>query len=233
MDEVYKDQVCQVIKEEIDKEYDSPVITWEMIKMPVRGFTIKYASRRKKHRSKRLKALTKQAKQLEEKLGTSIDEEKAIDEENYQNYIDTMKEIEEINSEQTQGAMLRCKLNCLEYREKNNKYFSQLEKYNFNKCNLNKLRSSEGELLISQKEVVEELARFFKDLYKRGPHSADEMYLNDLEFPKLSERDKAWLDRVIDIDEIEASMRHMKPNKCPGTDGLPVEFFRTFGMRLR
>ena len=123
-DELYKDQVHQVIKEEIDKEYDSPVITWEMIKMSVRGFTIKYTSRRKKHRSKRLKALTKQAKELEEKLGTLIDEEKAIDEENYQNNIDTTKEIEEINSEQTQGAMLRCKLNWLVNGEKNSKYFS-------------------------------------------------------------------------------------------------------------
>ena len=73
-----------------------------------------------------------------------------------------------------------------------------------------------------------ELVRFFKDLYKTGPHSADETYLNNLESPKLSEREKAWLDRVIDTNEIAASIRCMKPNKCPGTDGLPVEFFRTF-----
>ena len=49
-----------------------------------------------------------------------------------------------------------------------------------------------------------------------------------LQSPKLENLDHLALDRVLDQDELEAAMRQLKSNKSPGSDGLPVEFYKWF-----
>ena len=53
--------------------------------------------------------------------------------------------------------------------------------------------------------------------------------LNDLQdVPKLSDRTKQELDRVIDLDEIEQTVKSLKSNKCPSTDRLVSEYYQVF-----
>ena len=63
----------------------------------------------------------------------------------------------------------------------------------------------------------------------------DNRYLDTIreKVPKLSQRDKSKLDRVFDMEELETNIRQLKPNKCPGEDGFPVEFFRCFWQLLK
>ena len=65
-------------------------------------------------------------------------------------------------------------------------------------------------------------------LYASEEHESDQEYLNSLNTTKVTPLDKIKLDRVIDMDEVRSAMLAMKKGKSPGTDGLPVEFYRTF-----
>ena len=81
--------------------------------------------------------------------------------------------------------------------------------------------------------ISKKLILFFKDLYTSGPHTADPQYLIDRRLPQLSHQDRQWLDRVLDQDEIENSIKTMQLRKSPGTDGLNVEFYQCFWEQLR
>ena len=58
----------------------------------------------------------------------------------------------------------------------------------------------------------------------------DETYLQDLDIDKLSGRQQRELYRVLDM---ELAIKGMKNNKSPGTDGLPVEFYKTFWNKIK
>ena len=53
-------------------------------------------------------------------------------------------------------------------------------------------------------------------------------FLDQVQFPKLSDDSKAELDKPISRSEILASLKELKFNKTPGYDGLPVEFYVVF-----
>ena len=47
------------------------------------------------------------------------------------------------------------------------------------------------------------------------------------------EADKNSMDRVLDLEDLESAMRQLKSNKALGTDGFPVEFYRTFWDKIK
>ena len=75
---------------------------------------------------------------------------------------------------------------------------------------------------------MKEQAKFYQDLYTTNLQETQDFYLDRLESPKLTDREILWLDRVIDMDKLSTAMRQLKNNKSPGTDGLPVEFYKKF-----
>ena len=56
-------------------------------------------------------------------------------------------------------------------------------------------------------KIKAELYRFFKNLYTSDVHTADPTYLEDINLLQFSLRDREWLDRVLDLDEIEDSIK--------------------------
>lgn len=55
-----------------------------------------------------------------------------------------------------------------------------------------------------------------------------EDYVQDLNLPQIAPLDKQALDRSITVDEIKYALTQLNTNKCPGTDGLPPEFYSRF-----
>ena len=54
------------------------------------------------------------------------------------------------------------------------------------------------------------------------------VFFADLNLPQLTERDRDFLEAPIKIEEISQAIRSMPPNKSPGRDGLPADFYTTF-----
>ena len=81
--------------------------------------------------------------------------------------------------------------------------------------------------------VLKEMLRFYQELYTSSQIELDPSYLLGLEHTTVEHQDKLFMERVLDTDEIISAIKQMKPNKAPGTDGLPIEFFRVFSSKIR
>ena len=54
-------------------------------------------------------------------------------------------------------------------------------------------------------------------------------FLQQIIFPTISQETKSTCDAKITLDEIKEAINDLPNNKTPGTDGLPIEFYKFFG----
>lgn len=76
---------------------------------------------------------------------------------------------------------------------------------------------------------------FFKDLYNsESAHFIEDQvrFLNDLQFPLISEEDKTYVDRTLEESEILESISVLKNGKSAGPDGLPFDINKLFKNKL-
>ena len=108
-----------------------------------------------------------------------------------------------------QGALARCKVDWLQSGQKNMSYFLRMEKHRGNSRNIRRLRINEMVTTTNEEKIKAELYRFFKNLYTLDVHTADPTYLEGINLPQLSLRDREWIDRFLDLDEIEDSIKNV------------------------
>ena len=77
---------------------------------------------------------------------------------------------------------------------------------------------------------MNEIKKFYEDLFtKRKDINSFNFYSNlYLNHKKLSEEESASCEGPLTLNECTSSLNSMSLNKSPGSDGLPVEFYRTF-----
>jgi hypothetical protein len=56
----------------------------------------------------------------------------------------------------------------------------------------------------------------------------DQFFINDNNIPKLDEEDRELCEGKISEGECVEVMKTFKNEKSPGTDGLPIEFYKIF-----
>ena len=120
--------------------------------------------------------------------------------------------------------------------KKSTKYFFNLEKQKTAKKNsIKTLLKEDGSYTKSAAEVIEEGYLFNKDLYKKEIGVKDEIieYLKQVNnLRSLSENEAECLEGKFTIKECEQALKNMKTNKSPGSDGIRVEFYKTFWHHL-
>ena len=57
-------------------------------------------------------------------------------------------------------------------------------------------------------------------------------FLEKYNFPKLNQEEIENLNRPITSKEIKTIIRNLPPNKSPGSDGFPAEFYQKFREEL-
>lgn len=127
------------------------------------------------------------------------------------------------------GAILRSKAYWAIESDKNTKYFLELEKYRQNNNCIKEIKNSEGTLLSNTDEILDEVHKFYKDLYsctEIDKNSANELLENVSE--RVNDEDMEMLESDITMDEIKSALFTMAKNKSPGPCGLTVEFFCKF-----
>ena len=90
--------------------------------------------------------------------------------------------------------------------------------------------SDKANELTSDCEILQHCATFYENLYNRE-YVPGKLYSNFSDIPmdkRLSEEDRAVLDRDVEISELELALRAMKKEAAPGYDGLTVPFYLTF-----
>ncbi|XP_069840927.1 CD63 antigen-like [Dendropsophus ebraccatus] len=96
------------------------------------------------------------------------------------------------------------------------------------------IKNQEGSMVRDLEGITEVFAGFYKELYRsRWQEGLDlDDYFSILEMPKLLEEQKQWLDRPIEIEELQETLRGMPLGKTPGPDGLPSEVLKVTGVAL-
>ena len=139
------------------------------------------------------------------------------------------KEIELHIERITQQAAFRAHATIIKDHEKNSKYFFALEKKNYNKKVMAKLR--DGKQIISKpKEILEKQKQFYEELYTTNPEV--KFTLTNNTNIRLTQEDRIALDQPIQLSEVAKAIQSLKRNKSPGYDGLTTEFYQFFGNKL-
>ena len=137
--------------------------------MEIRASTIIFAKTKAKQRRNEEKDLLLRLNLLQEKLRSSFSEETKVEMDRVK------KELANIVSTKTRGAMTRRKAQWYEFGEKN-EYFYNLEKINHKKKHITSLTNGDSNIVHDPKQILEEEERFFKEIYQAkdvSPESAN------------------------------------------------------------
>jgi len=198
----------------------------EMLHMKIRQITIPYCSQKKKERNNRKNSISLQIQILQE-----------INDQNHSDLLtevlhDLNMQLEEIRKYELNGILIRTRAKWIEDGEKPSKYFCSLEKRNFVNKSINKLVCSSGRELYHQDEILTEIKLFYANLYRSRDDELEDIDLQNLlgqyDVSKLSEDQKSKLDLDISKEEILSTLKNMKNDKTPGTDGFSAEFYKFF-----
>ena len=120
------------------------------------------------------------------------------------------------------GAQFRSKVQFIEEGERSTSYFLGVEKHRQNHNMIKAL--TKNRITHTEDADILNIARAF---YNGSIRDID-AYLDQIQLPALTEDRQNLCDHAISLVECEVALGNMKPNKSPGDDGLPMEFYRTF-----
>ena len=193
---------------------------FETLLMEIRGKSISYASYKKRSEKQEEENLILEINTLEQ--STNIDQESMMRLE------DRRARLEELRNKKVEGMVIRSRLRWIQEGEKPSRYFCNLESRNFiSKC-MPFIEKSDGEIIYSEKDILNEAKEFYQNLY--GQREVMDVNIDNLvhDVPKLDDDEKLLLEGLITYAEAHAALRSMQNNKSPGCDGFTCEFFKFF-----
>ena len=138
--------------------------------------------------------------------------------------------IEQLEEEKVQGAIFRSGARWANEGEKNTKYFFALEKRKYMNKNMFAVFRTDGTLSTCQKDILQEQYSFYKALYSADTSITFELQNHGVQ---ISNEVAATCDEPITLSEVTKALNTMKNNKCPGSDGLTVEFYKATWPKLQ
>lgn len=192
--------------------------------MKIRGVSLEYGARIKKAQDKKLEEAEQKLKEMEEH----------IDDFTQQEINQTIQIFHEINAEKTKAAMIQTKSVWLEHGEKPSKYYLNLEKHNYNKKSIRRLQTADGSSITGTQEILEFQRQYYKSLFTShfDQEYIDTSYLEKIDLPKLKSIDFERIEQELEMSELMEAVKSLNHNKCPGLDGLSVEFYIVFWSKL-
>ena len=118
------------------------------------------------------------------------------------------------------------------YADKPSKYFLNLEKRNYARKTIYRLKNQQGQIIDKDTEILEEIRLFYQKLYTSEMTDL-ETYVDKLEVPQLSEATRKQLDAPISMTEVSEVLKDLNNNRCPGNNGIPPEFWKVFHLKTK
>ena len=135
------------------------------------------------------------------------------------------------------GIQVRSRANQIELEEKSTKFFFKQECINNEKKKIDRL-SINGTIINNPEKILKEAKNYFQNVLTSKNLSIDHEILqsflsNNENMPVLSNNQSALLDNELELEELDTAKTETNKNKTPGTDGLPIEFYEIFWLKLR
>ena len=226
-DKAYKTKIRTLLQNTKEAHKNlSRQLLWEIIKIKIKEFSISYCKQKQKIKVNLMKELETKIQEKESELIKS----------NYNKIIQTERdalaeELHDLVNKQSIGAQVRSRAKWMEQGETGTKYFFNLEKENISKSTIKKLKREDGTYTKSETDIIEEGFSFYKTLYTKENIDEQDIkkYLETSDTTTmLNDIEKEGLEGKISLKECEEALKNMKNNKSPGSDRLPVEFYKAF-----
>ena len=200
-------------------------ILLEMVIMRCRKETISY-SRKCKNKEK---AIERNLIKLIENLEKSNTDSSKLDQ--------TKRQLEQIREEYIKGSIVRSRTTWLNEFEKPTKFYLNLENRKYVEKTIKRIEKSSGEILLDQKEILQEIKAFYEKLFSNHDNISDiqnfDAVFAGLDIKKLNDKQKISLEEDLSEHELTSTLKQMKNFKTPGICGFPAEFFKVFWKRLK
>ena len=187
-----------------------------MLKLQIIAATQKYCVDRASNQNlifNQLEELIEKYERNSEKLGES----------EIKLYQKTKLDFQQMIDDKTNAAIFRSGMKYYNDGEMPSKFFFSMEKNRSGAKNMSCLIKANGQVTYKTKEILNEQKLFFEKLY-RSNQEVTFNYKNESGV-KLDETQKQNLEGEIQIHEATATLKAMKRNVSPGSDGLTTEFF--------
>ena len=200
-----------------------------MIKLAIRGTTVQYAARKKKAKNNELQALERKLKTTQDKL---INLPQILIESEETQIVRLQKNINQMMTEKAMGAVMQSRANWEYNADRPSKYFLNLEKYNFSKKTIYRLKRPDGTIEDDSKNILHMQKEYYENLYSTSA-DADLSYVRDIVSPKITDVQRQILNSPITIDELGEAVKALPNGKCPSTDELPIDFYKVFWSKIK
>ena len=143
----------------------------------------------------------------------------------------TKHRLETIIEYQTKGVILRSKSRWYNEGEKNTKYFLNLEKRHCKQGTIAQLKIDDNDFVTTDKEILKECESFYQNLYSskaNGEENRDDFFPAQQNQKSLNNNEQLLCEGLLSRKECLEALKTMAPEKTPGTDGLPCEFYKIF-----
>lgn len=210
---------------EINKTPDISASTlWETLKAYLRGIIISYTAFERRTREEKLSELIKKIGETDklyaENPSPDLYKERLTLQANF-NISSTQKEEE---------MLLRSKYKYYEQGDKAGRLLAYQLKKEASSHQILQIKTPLG-TTTDPKEINDHFKDYYSLLYtpEHTPDSAAlDNFFNSLDIPKVDEEAVGKLDQPLSVEELKIAIASMQGGKCPGPDGYPVEFYRTF-----
>uniref|UniRef100_A0A803J4Y6 Reverse transcriptase domain-containing protein n=1 Tax=Xenopus tropicalis TaxID=8364 RepID=A0A803J4Y6_XENTR len=208
---------------ETNREEVPPDVTWDAFKAYIRGVFISNIKAIETNLRAEILLKTQRVQETEAKYIAHPNMQ------NQQEWQDTQRALTLAQIELTKKHMLYQKAGVFEQGDKNGKLLALLSRDSSTTMLIPAVKLSNGTITSSPEEVNTRFAEFYTDLYtSKLQVSSNEIqdYLKDTEIPKLDLQTSHYLDTDITITEIEMAIGASPSGKTPGTDGIPMEWYK-------
>ena len=210
-----------------------PQLQWEMTKIEIREFSQKYSKAKSFERGREKLELKRELNDIEQKIVFLPFDDNLLKRQQY-----LKGKWEEIILEESKGRQIRSGTKWIEEGEKNSKFFLGLEKSRALNNTIFEL-NVEGNSIEGESDILNELGKFYEKLYKKEEVVSNKVeddflkFLFDLVIPSLSEDSRKECDEIISLEEMGEAILKMNNGATPGSDGLPIEFYKFFYKEIK
>ena len=206
-------------------------IRWDFLKYKVKETAIRESKSRAVKKRADIKLLEKKVTEAEKILISLPDSQAALEMKKQ-----AEKALDSYHIERTRGLIIQSRSQYYEDGEKNSKLFLNLVKSNQEKAMIRSLKINDTETVMDQKEILNELERFYKTLYTSKQPKDATAYIESIkqsdEIPQINEESILKLSEELTKEALAKIVKGCPPNKSPGNDGLPKEFYVVFWTRV-
>ncbi|PIK45393.1 pol-like protein [Apostichopus japonicus] len=185
---------------------DSTADWWEMVKSNVKDLAIEHSKRKNKEYDDEFTALCKKLQ------GNPSDAEAVV-------------KLKALLDKKSEGAKVRCRMSFLDQQGRPSKMFAE-ERKNAEDRHIDAVETPEGYITSDPQRIGDVYVDFYRELFSKKDVDIELQgeFSASLE-TTVNTPISAGLEEPITSKELFAAVKAMAPNKSPGSDGLPREFY--------